>query len=63
MKKNLSFSRVTKKKKFPLNFLIDKIDNESHLFLNFLNVSAAQNRVIRQSKGIIREITPDKKFF
>ena len=51
-----------KKEKIPIGFLFDEIDNVSYFFHNFLDVSIVQNRVIRLSKGLFREIYSIKDF-
>ena len=51
-----------KKKKIPIDFLIDEIDVDSYFFHNFLDVFNVQNRVIRLSKGLFRETYSIKEF-
>ena len=60
--KTFELPRVTKKEKIPIDFLIDEIDVDSYFFLNFLDVFIVQNRVIRLSKGVIRETYSIKEF-
>ena len=64
IKKHLNFLKLLYKKKenIPCDFLIDEIDIDSNFFHNFLNVYIVQNRVIRQSKGLFREIYSIKEF-
>ena len=64
IKKHLSFLELLykKKKKIPINFLIDEIDVESYFFQNFLDVYVVQNRVLRLSEGLFRETYSIKKF-
>ena len=46
---------IPKKEKIPIDFFIDRIDVDSYVFHNFLDVYVVQNRVIRLSKGLFRE--------
>ena len=46
----------------PLNFLIDEIDVDFYFFNNFLDVYDVQNRVLRLSKGLLRETYSIKEF-
>ena len=57
-KKHLSFLDLLykKKEKIPCDFLIDEIDVDSYLFLNFLDVCVVQNRVPRLSKGLFSKV-------
>ena len=58
IKKHLNFLELLYKKKenIPCVFLIDEIDVDSYFFHNFLDVYVVQNRVLRLSKGLFREI-------
>ena len=64
IKKHLNFLELLYKKKenIPCDFLIDEIDVESYFFHNFLDVYVVQNRVLRLSKGLFREIYSIKQF-
>ena len=64
IKKHLNFLELLyKKKNIPCDFLIDEIDVDSYFFHNFLDVYVVQNRVLRLSKGLFREIYSIKEFF
>ena len=63
-KKYLNFLELLykKKEKIPIDFFIDRIDVDSYVFHNFLDVYVVQNRVIRLSKSLFRETYSIKEF-
>ena len=63
IKKHLNFLELLyKKKNIQCDFLIDEIDVDSYFFHKFLDVYVVQNRVLRLSKGLFREIYSIKEF-
>ena len=53
---NLKFScDSTKKEETPLDFLLDETNDDSQVFLNFLDVFVVQNRVLRLIEDLFRE--------
>ena len=64
LKMHLNFLELLYKKKenISCDFLIDELDVISYFFHNFLDVYIDQNRVIRLSKGLFREIYSIKEF-
>ena len=64
IKKHLNFLELLYKKKenIPCDFLIDEIDVDSYFFHNFLDVFVVQNRYLRLSKGLFRDIYSIKEF-
>ena len=50
------------KKKFPLDFLNDEKEADSYFFLQFIGHYVVQNKVLRLSKGLLRETYSIKEF-